>query len=901
MALEGHVTSLAKTRHEAKANYLDILNEAKQFKNERAVMRRLCELDLYYLLSEILSTHVLFKNEDLNQDWIYDRVREVEMAPNGYLDLWGREHFKMQRLDEPTPTPSGWKLHGELKVGDDIFGPDGNTCKVVGLGEIVTDEQCYEIEFDDGTKIQCGADHIWEVERRTKKRIPMAYKSAGPKRKYRESVLLKTSEIALHNHKPDRRLSIRIAEPLVLPEVELPVHPYVLGVWLGDGSRGTPNITVGKEDHDEQSKLLSQCGIEVHSLGRGNVITLHLGNGTRWHKGSNDFTNELRKLGVFKNKHIPKIYLRSSIEQRLSLLQGLMDTDGTCNNRGTATFTSIDEGLVDNFVELAQTLSLKPNKKMHTLKLHGSPYQFFQVSFQAYKEFPPFKLSRKLSRCKEGIRQNARRFIMGTKKIQPVPMRCIKVDRPDGMYLTSKSMVPTHNSCIISFGLTIQDVLIDPEVTVGFFSFNRPIAKTFLRQIKREFEDNKLLIGLFPDRLYVNPEKESPKWSEDDGLVLRRNGNPKESTIEAWGLVESQPTSRHFQIRVYDDIITEKYVTNEDQIKNATESWELSLNLGSAFPVKRYGIANIERYIGTRYHTSDTYAEIMKRKAAIPRLHPATKDGTEDGDPVLWTKEFLMKKRRSMSKYAFGSQLLLDPAADKVQGFDEEWLQYWKPAHLNTMNLYLLVDPANSKGKKSDYTSMAVIALGPDQNYRLVDGLRDRLNLTERTRHLFRLHRKYRPKAVVGYEQYGMQADIAHIKEEMKRETYNFPIIPLGGNIAKLDRIRRFIPVAEQGRFFIPDRCLFIDNEKRQQDFTSLVKQEWNEFPVGEHEDILDMISRIVDPELGARFPMETDVDGSRGEQTHTDNSSPHYGAWRRQPEAQQTQRQTFWDVMWRR
>ena len=486
-------------------------------------------------------------------------------------------------------------------------------------------------------------------------------------------------------------------------------------------------------------------------------------------------------------------------------------------------------------------------------------------------------------------------------------------------------------STISTFGLNIQDVLFDPEITIGIFAFNRPIAKSFLRPIKREFEDNDVLKNLFPDILWDKPEQQSPKWSEDDGIIVKRKGNPKESTIEAWGLVESMPTGRHFNIRDYDDIITEKYVTNEEQVRGATEAWELSLNLGSAVPVRRYGRSNIARYKGTRYALNDPYAEIMRRKTAIPRVYPATHDGTAEGKPVLWSEELLAEKRRDMGPHTFASQLLCNPAADKVQGFDEQWLRYWNPDNFRNMNLYILVDPANAKGKKNDYTTMGVIALGEDQNYRLIDGIRSRLNLTERTDKLFKLHQKYRPMAV-GYEEYGMQADKQHIEYEMGLRNYDFKksLIGLGGNVPKVERIRRLIPVMEQGRFFIPERCFFIDNEQHQQDFSMQIKTEMGEFPVGTHDDILDMLARVLEEKLNAKFPIpgQGGNGGYHGrEQTHTDNSSPHYGfkggnqdgnfvpnharmieldengffVRGRKPEQTSTDRQSFHNAAWRK
>lgn len=131
-----------------------------------------------------------------------------------------------------------------------------------------------------------------------------------------------------------------------------------------------------------------------------------------------------------------------------------------------------------------------------------------------------------------------------------------------------------YKSTIITFALTIQDILRDPEITVGIFSHTRPIAKAFLRQIKREFETNTELQRLFSDILYERPATESPKWSEDEGIVVKRKGNPKESTVEAWGLVDGQPTSKHYRLRVYDDVVTRESVTTPEMMAKTTEAFQ---------------------------------------------------------------------------------------------------------------------------------------------------------------------------------------------------------------------------------------------------------------------------------------------------------------------------------------
>lgn len=412
-------------------------------------------------------------------------------------------------------------------------------------------------------------------------------------------------------------------------------------------------------------------------------------------------------------------------------------------------------------------------------------------------------------------------------------------------------------SSLISFGLTLQDILNDPEITVGIFSHTRPIAKGFLRQLKREMEANEWLKALFPDIFYQDPKSQSPKWSEDDGLIVKRKGNPKEATIEAWGLVDGQPTSKHYKLMLYDDVVTRESVTTPDMINKVTEAWELSTNLTSA--------GGKVRYAGTRYHFNDTYAEIMRRGAAEPRIYPATVDGTTEGDPVLMDRETLMKKRRDQGPFTFSAQMLLNPVADESQGFKSDWIQsYDQTGDGKEFNRYILVDAANEKKRQSDYTAMFVVGLGADENYYVLDVIRDRMNLTERADALFSLHKRWKPKKV-GYERYGMMSDVQHIKDRQNRENYRFEIVELGGQLSKPDRIRRLIPLFETGRVYFPATIYRTNYEGKLVELVqSFVEEEYKAFPVGLHDDMLDALSRILDDDLGVIWPKTAPEDTDR-------------------------------------
>jgi len=424
-----------------------------------------------------------------------------------------------------------------------------------------------------------------------------------------------------------------------------------------------------------------------------------------------------------------------------------------------------------------------------------------------------------------------------------------------------------YKSSIITQALTIQEILKNPEITVGIFSHSRPIAKSFLRQIKREFESNRVLQTLFP---HIRPPQKGEKrtWAEDEGIIVQRRENKKEATVEAWGLVDSQPIGRHFDLLVYDDVVTPESVSTPDMIKKTTDQFRLSLNLVSRYPRIRI--------IGTRYHAADTYLDILETGTAKARTYPATSDGTAEGEPVFFSRKALTAKRRDMGPFVFACQMLQNPLADKAQGFAAEWFRRTgaEAPEAHGMNIYIVVDPASAKKSGSDATAMWVVGLNIDNNYYVLDGVHDRLNLTERARALFDLHRKWRPLAV-GYERYGMQADVEHMRFIMEQENYRFNIIELGGSMPKNDRIRRLVPLFEQGRVYFPVRIMKKRCDNTAHDLTDeFYRQEYLAFPVSRHDDMLDCLARILDPELGARFPQRTAVLSSLRARTEYDPAS---------------------------
>lgn len=361
-----------------------------------------------------------------------------------------------------------------------------------------------------------------------------------------------------------------------------------------------------------------------------------------------------------------------------------------------------------------------------------------------------------------------------------------------------------YKSSIITFAGIIQEILIDPELTVAIFSHTKDIAQAFLDQIKTELENNTVLKSIYKDVLWEDPTKQAQKWSKADGIVIKRKTNPKEATVEAHGLIDGQPVSRHYGLMVYDDIITGKAVTSPEQIKKTTLAWENSDNLSKAESNRKWTA-------GTRWSFGDTYGIIIERKSLKPRIYPATDNGKLNGRPV-----FLSPQRwaeiKSTQKSTVSAQMLLNPVAGNEAMFQVEWFRGYEVIPAN-MNVYIMCDPSKGRSKDSDRTAIAVIGIDQASNKYLLDGYRHRMRLSDRYLFLKQLHKKWTDHpgvqmVRVGYEIYGQQADAEVIEEYMQRDNVFFEIIELNyprqGEHSKNSRVERLEPDMKSGRFFIP-------------------------------------------------------------------------------------------------
>lgn len=227
--------------------------------------------------------------------------------------------------------------------------------------------------------------------------------------------------------------------------------------------------------------------------------------------------------------------------------------------------------------------------------------------------------------------------------------------------------------------------------------------------------------------------------------------------------------------------------------------------------------------------------------------------------PERYPEEELKRIRRMIGPREWSALYMQEPIPGGGGEFRREWAKYYRDRTIgDDMNKYILVDPAGEqrKDRDNDYTAIWVIGLNSDGNYYVLDMVRDRLNLSDRGKAVMRLHRKWRPMEV-RYERYGMMADIQYIQELQERENYRFHITEVAGKLKKEDRIRRLIPIFEQGKVYFPDTLYYTDSEGVPRDLvTTFVEEEMVSFPAGIHDDMLDSLARIAEPELPLVWPL---------------------------------------------
>lgn len=620
--------------------------------------------------------------EKLLYDFSLWRLPQQEIPPDSefryYVNLSGRGGSKAVWTETPILTSQGFKKMLDIEVGDKVFDEQGNPCNVTHISEIMHNPTC-KITFSDNSIIYADYEHQWVTLTNDDRRYK--YKCKDVQNNFwADKDPITTKDILSTQKLIDNRNNhcIPLAAPLHLAESELPIPPYVLGAWLGDGKASSPSI----------------CGIDVEVFQKIESLGVKLSN---WKpKGSCkqfgmsmtdiNMTQELRNLKVLDDKHIPDKYLMASYPQRLELLKGLLDTDGTFVGTNTrVSFSASNQKLAEDVFFLVCSLGMKPTIKAYQAKLYGVPKKItYKVSFTALTQV--FHISRKADRIMlEGThyRRNTHRMITGVSDVGILPVKCIAVDSPNSMYLAGKSLIPTHNTKLSSEEIR-KRALATPNTRINL------IAPTHSDARDTNLEGDSGVIAV------CNPS-EIKKYLKNQGQVLFSNGS-RLLTFSAQEPERLRGKQSHY-------CFMDEFCAFEDNMQEILTQVQMSNRLGSDPKI----------YITTTPKPSKVLEDLISR----PDTHLVV-SGTL-ANPFLATPQVKELVER-YANTAIGQQELFGQILTEQRGanwtremIDNNRVQPDQVPEL--IRVIIAVDPSSTNTKRSDECGIMVAGMSADKHF----------------------------------------------------------------------------------------------------------------------------------------------------------------------------------------
>lgn len=607
---------------------------------------------------------------------------------------------KALALDTPIPTPSGWTTMGALKVGDEVFDERGSVCRVTWKSPVWGNRPVYRVQTDCGDAIVADRDHEWLVRLCGKPRP--ANKGKFPGRPWRQFKIKETWELCKTRRK---RPMIERALALELPDVELPLDPYVLGVWLGDGTAASGSITSSDEDRQWMRAEFARLGYPTTDRAAQYLF------------GVADIRRHLVGLGVLHDpargvvgkKHIPEAYLRASPAQRLALLQGLIDTDGTvCRKRGCATFCNTNKDLAQGVQELVRSLGRKAGMVEGRATLYGKDCgPVYRVSFY---HAAAARLPRKRALCRDQYRTpNTYIDVIPCGTADTV---CIEVDSPSHLFLCGRSMTPTHNSTYASVLFPGWIMGRYPSKDIICASQTQELADRFGRRARNlvASETHRRVFGTG----LAKDQRAAGQWTTEKGGEYFATG--------------VQPfAGRRADGAITDDLIRGRKDADSMTVRNSTWEWIIG-DLRPRLKPNAWWV-----FITTRWHQDDPAGRILPENWNGRSGWVTARDGEKwyvlslvavvetqeeaDHDPlcrevgeIIWpewfTPEMLAQEKRSQGTRNWNALYQQKPRDEESAILKRAWWKKW-PSKIPPKCDYVVsvYDTAYEEDEEADYTA----------------------------------------------------------------------------------------------------------------------------------------------------------------------------------------------------
>lgn len=569
-----------------------------------------------------------------------------------YVVIWTfPESGKALPLDTPIATPDGWTPMGELQVGDDVFGRDGKPYPVTWASEIQLGREVYRITFDDGVSILADDDHRWLAWTR------------GDRAQGKPPRIATTREIrtTLRTGEADsrQRWAIPVPAPVDRPPRELPIDPYVLGVWLGDGTAQSSELSFAEKDREivDRCRGLEGAGKSYHRL-TCEAVTL----GPKV-PGKPSLRARLRMLGLKNAKHVPGIYLAAGTEQRFELLRGLLDTDGTVQRgKPVAEFATSSPRLRDDFAELARSLGFKARVREKPDR-NGRPTYTVALTVRGVRVF---WLARKHALMLEGERGSApngttgHRYVVDVVQVDSVPVRCVTVASPDESYIAGRGYVATHNTQQIAIARTLWLLGRDPRKRYAILSATQSQAKKIIRTLQGHIVQNPVIRDVFPNM------RRGGLWTDNAIEIVRPHGI-KDPSVQAYSPEGGNIQGARLDGLVIDDVLTEINTRTHYQ-REKTEDWIRA----SAFPRLADDAAVV--FLTNAWHPDDM-AHNLVHQGWVSRRHPVLTPEGISMWPARWPLARVERTRTELlGPVEFARQMMCQARDESQSRFRREWI-----------------------------------------------------------------------------------------------------------------------------------------------------------------------------------------------------------------------------------
>lgn len=394
------------------------------------------------------------KHDLIGEDGEVEIPKGARRFTKAYLSV-ARKNGKAQPLDSVLVTPDGVTTMGEVQAGDMLIGMDGRPVEVQAVSEIWEDRPIYEVEFSDGEIVECDGNHEWTYLKKRRKGGRNEKKSA-----YFTQETIETHELASQPLSDRQGAKFRVPSAVFQGQRrELPVDPYVLGAWLGDGTATQGSITGHPGDIPVIQSRCEEAGYKCNPReypSKKGVVSL----------GVYGLITDLRGADVLGDKHIPEIYFTASVDQRVELLRGLMDTDGCISKAGQCEFTQKVGKLGPDVRRLLASLGIYSVLHEKDMVLNGRVVgRKHRLMFFPPNWLNPFSMPRKSERVRDRSKDGTRKIVR-VEKVRTGRTKCVQVE--GGHYMTG-NYVLTHNStfaaaiCHLVAGFDVNPLTGKPE------------------------------------------------------------------------------------------------------------------------------------------------------------------------------------------------------------------------------------------------------------------------------------------------------------------------------------------------------------------------------------------------------------------------------------------------------